>query len=204
MSSNIIFMNNDGSIKKLSNHSFTLADDIKVFGVQVKTFPLGIGDAFAELTKSLVPADERRYYGISQCTKDGVVYIAAAEEAYKGEGKKYGYESFIVERGEYLTQTVFNWRAKTNSIRYVFEEMFRDERADGSKPCIELYKNEDEMMCMVKVDTRKELQKTLNCVTDELIQIVSSLDDEQLNQVPFTGSWTAGQVVEHVIRAASG
>jgi|SRR5690606_21302852 len=37
--------------------------------------------------------------------------------------------------------------------------------------------------------------------TSELIQLLSSLNQEQLNQVPFEGSWTAGQVGDHLRRS---
>ncbi len=39
-----------------------------------------------------------------------------------------------------------------------------------------------------------QLQKT----TDELIHGLSSLSQEQLNAVPFEGSWTAAQLGEHL------
>ena len=38
----------------------------------------------------------------------------------------------------------------------------------------------------------------------ELIEILGSLEDNELNKVPFEGSWTAGQVVQHVILSAEG
>jgi len=37
-----------------------------------------------------------------------------------------------------------------------------------------------------------------------LIKTVSSFDEERLNVIPFEGSWTAGQVVQHLILANSG
>ena len=38
----------------------------------------------------------------------------------------------------------------------------------------------------------------------ELIETVGYLEDSELNKVPFEGSWTAGQVVQHVILSAGG
>jgi hypothetical protein len=37
-----------------------------------------------------------------------------------------------------------------------------------------------------------------------LIETVSSFDEEQLNDIPFKGSWSGGQVVQHLILANSG
>lgn len=46
----------------------------------------------------------------------------------------------------------------------------------------------------------KEMQNTMN----KFQQLVSSFNQEQLNRVPFEGSWTAGQVAQHIIMANSG
>jgi hypothetical protein len=129
---------------------FILNDDLKVFGVEVKTFPIGIQEAFDGIVSKLPPAEPRTYYGLSTCTKDGISYIAAAAETFEGEGEKYGYTSYLVEKGEYLAVTVLDWLKKTDSIKHVFEQMFSDTRADRTKPCVEIYKNDEEMLCLVK------------------------------------------------------
>lgn len=38
----------------------------------------------------------------------------------------------------------------------------------------------------------------------ELLQALASFDEEQINKIPFEGSWTAGQVAEHILKSASG
>ncbi|MCH5598816.1 DinB family protein [Niabella ginsengisoli] len=38
----------------------------------------------------------------------------------------------------------------------------------------------------------------------ELTQIISALNSDQLNTVPFEGSWSIGQVTEHIIKSSSG
>ena len=43
-----------------------------------------------------------------------------------------------------------------------------------------------------------EINNDLKTTTAELIKLVSSLSQEQLNVVPFEGSWTAAQVAEHL------
>jgi hypothetical protein len=138
---------------------YYLEHDLKVFGRQVKTFPDGITEAFDELIKILPQGDVRPYYGISECTKEGIVNIAAAHETFKGEGAQLGYKNYLVEKGEYITQTVFDWHNKTHSIKNVFEEMFTDARADRAKPCIEIYKNDDELICMVRTLESKARHK---------------------------------------------
>jgi hypothetical protein len=44
----------------------------------------------------------------------------------------------------------------------------------------------------------KEISNELSNVTGELVETLSSLTGQQLNTVPFEGSWTAGELGEHL------
>lgn len=135
---------------------YNLPDDLRVFGVRVRTFPDGISEAFDGLAKMIPDGIERAYYGISICTKDGILYSAAALETYIGEGDKYNCETYLIPGGEYLTVTIRDWYKNLGSIKDVFDSMLRDERVDRAAPCIEWYKTMEEMLCMVKMDPAKE------------------------------------------------
>ena len=50
---------------------------------------------------------------------------------------------------------LYGWRTKTDCIKDIFHEIMQDERAGHTKPAVEWYKNDDEMMCMVKMDPSK-------------------------------------------------
>ncbi|HVI47720.1 MAG TPA: DinB family protein [Chitinophaga sp.] len=50
---------------------------------------------------------------------------------------------------------------------------------------------------------KQELLIEVENTSAELLKLFSSLDEEQLNKVPFEGSWTAGQLAEHLIKATS-
>lgn len=129
-----------------------LKNDIKVFGLRVKTFPDGIDKAFDSLLKKIPGGFDRSYYGISSMTADGTcIYKAVAQEKYEGEAEKYNYERDTINKGEYLTVSLMDWRKKTDSIKDIFHEMMKDERVDKSQPCVEWYKNDDEMACMMKM-----------------------------------------------------
>lgn len=52
-----------------------------------------------------------------------------------------------------------------------------------------------------------DIQATIteaNQTFEELINIISSIKAQQFNQVPFEGSWSAGQLAQHVILSAGG
>jgi hypothetical protein len=52
--------------------------------------------------------------------------------------------------------------------------------------------------------TNQELIKEIDNTLDELIGILESITPAQFNQVPFEGSWTAGQLAQHLTLADSG
>jgi hypothetical protein len=48
---------------------------------------------------------------------------------------------------------------------------------------------------------RQALLLEVTTTGDTLQQLLTSFDEEQLNQVPFEGSWTAAQVASHICKA---
>lgn len=48
---------------------------------------------------------------------------------------------------------------------------------------------------------RQELVAEVEKTGSTLLQLLSSFTEKQLNAVPFEGSWTAGQVAEHIYKA---
>lgn len=132
---------------------FNFPEDVNVFGFPVNTFPAGIGDAFDILIQKTGDcAGARNYYGLSEFKDGKMVYYALAEEKFPGEAKKYNYEKFTIEKGDYLTIAVSEWQKKTNCIKDVFFEIIQDSRVNKTKPAIEWYKSENEMMCLVQMD----------------------------------------------------
>lgn len=136
--------------------TYHLKNDLKVFGKEVTTFPLGIKEAFGALLDMIPDGFKRSYYGISYMDENGkIIYIATAEEKYEGEAEKYNCEQYTVEQGEYLAVTISDWLKKIDCIKDVFHDIMEDERADKTKPVVEWYKTETEMLCLVKMKARE-------------------------------------------------
>ena len=49
----------------------------------------------------------------------------------------------------------------------------------------------------------KEIRKEIDATLTELLEVFSSIDQDQINIVPFKGSWTAGQVAQHLVLSIS-
>jgi predicted transcriptional regulator YdeE len=125
------------------------AEDINVIGIHVTTFPNGIKEAFGSLMKTL--GNDRAYYGISWMDENNnVQYYAMAKEVFPDEGKQYNYELLTIEKGEYQSETLHNWMSKTDSIKDIFHNLMANNKPSNCHPCIEWYKSDEEMLCMIK------------------------------------------------------
>lgn len=136
---------------------YNLPEDVRVFGFRVTGFPAGVEEAFQSLIQTLPGGFDRPYYGISYLDDEGqMAYHATALEKYEGEADKYHYTTYVIEKGEYIAVTVDNWRAKTACIKDVFHEIIGDDRVDKTKPAVEWYKDNNEMVCMVHATRQKK------------------------------------------------
>lgn len=50
---------------------------------------------------------------------------------------------------------------------------------------------------------KEQLITDFNETTEELLETISSFDEKEFNKIPFEGSWTAGQVGEHLFKSES-
>lgn len=128
---------------------YQLDENVQVLCQKVDSFPNGITEAFDALAKKFPPAKGRNYYGISYMDKSGkIIYKVATEKTNNDNGA--GYESFVIPKGEYLSEKITDWRAHLQDIAPTFDKLMKDPHMDQNVPCIEWYKTNEEMLCMVK------------------------------------------------------
>lgn len=130
--------------------TISIENDIAVFGKEVVAFPFGTGEAFEALVKLVPGGFSRSYYGICVYKDGRLHYYATAEQNYENEAADLNCSKYCISKGEYLFTTVNDWRTKTASVNNIFEEMMKDARADHMQPIVEWYKDDDEMLCMVR------------------------------------------------------
>jgi hypothetical protein len=81
--------------------------DIPVFYVTAASLPDGIMDALEKIHLLAPPRAGRRFFGVSRPEEQGgIVYKAAAEEMYEGEGKRLGCDSLTLYKGSYIALVV--------------------------------------------------------------------------------------------------
>ena len=52
--------------------------------------------------------------------------------------------------------------------------------------------------------TKEELLTSIGDVVAQLLGLMSALDEQAVNRVPYKDSWTAGQLFRHVAKSTSG
>ncbi len=129
-----------------------LKDDIRVFYIKADSFPSGVGEAHKKLHSLIDKNGERKIYGISHQSSTGeIIYKAAAEETYPGEAVKLGCDVFVIRKGDYICETLRNWRNDEGMIGSTFRKLLADPRIDMNGYCLEDYLNDTDMICMVKL-----------------------------------------------------
>src|SRR5262245_12035153 len=100
---------------------YTIQKDVKVLCVTAASFPDCIQEAFDDLINALPMIEGRNYYGLAYQDASGkIIYKAAAEQLSDNEEGIDGFEPFVIKKGEFLTETLVQWREKLGSIGPLF------------------------------------------------------------------------------------
>lgn len=135
----------------IAMENYTLDKDIHLVCVRARIFPDGIQDAFKTLLETDRSFTSRTRYGISHGSTNGIVYWAAVEEGFKGEGYTFGLDQYTIRKGVYATETLLNITGNESRIAKTFEELLKHPKLDPQGECIEWYKPGDEVLCMVRL-----------------------------------------------------
>jgi hypothetical protein len=129
---------------------YMIDHDISLMYIQAVSFPLGVGGAFKELEGKLGNNQGRPRYGISfPDGKGGIIYRAAAEEAFDGEAAQAGCEAFIVHKGTFASTYIEDWKKDESSIGHAFNELLKHPQLDKQGYCLEIYPNGNDVRCLV-------------------------------------------------------
>ena len=129
-----------------------LNKDIRVLCAEADSFPDGVMEAWQKLHSLYPPVSGRHYYGLSRGNKNGGIdYMAAVEESFPGEAPKPGCKAFIIPNGEYISETLKDWKKNMTMIGTTFQKLLKDPRMDLNGFCLEEYFNDNDVRCMVKM-----------------------------------------------------
>ncbi|HTE33560.1 MAG TPA: hypothetical protein VK666_24430 [Chryseolinea sp.] len=127
--------------------------DIHILYVTAESFPDGIVSAYEKLHKQVPASPERKFYGLSRPEKgQGTVYKAAVEVKSPDEAKKLKLDTMVIPKGNYIAETVYNYKKDVALIRKTFDKLLKQPNIDPQGYCVELYSpNDQDVTCMVRV-----------------------------------------------------
>lgn len=181
-----------------------------VKGIKANSFPEGIQTAHDQLRAALQPESGHSFYGISYPRRDGnMEYLAAANQLAQQE-QTAALEPFQIRAGSFLAITLPQWSSNIGVIEQIFRQLTDDARIDPQGYCLEEYIGKDTLRCLVpmaaayQLSTEREvLVNDIRSTFGRLQECLSVFSPDEVNEIPFSGSWTAGQVVEHIIKCGS-
>ncbi len=133
---------------------YELIKDINVVYVPATSFPEGIKAAFEKLESLIPPEGNRTVFGLSWPDEDGkIMYKAAIEEKWPGEGKTYGINSFVINKGIYISQLIKNYVTDLSQIGDTFHQLLQHPGIDPRGYCLEWYKGYEDVLCLVKLNS---------------------------------------------------
>ncbi|MCZ4225251.1 transcriptional regulator [Pedobacter rhodius] len=128
---------------------FHLNEDIKVMYVTAASFPEGIETAHRKLHDVVAFDEKRRYFGLSKPNGKSIVYKAAAEELNPGEAQILGFESFTIQKGDFISEYISDFMSDISLIGKTFEKLLSDSHIDPNGYCLEMYIDNKDVRCMV-------------------------------------------------------
>lgn len=133
---------------------YTIHTDIKVLCITATSFPAGVLQAHQQLHALLPGAATRTFYGISQGSSNGsIIYKAAAAAKHEAEAEQLQCETFIIQKGSYISQPLHNWMQDTSIVEKTFKALLQYPGIDKNGYCLEIYDGDNDMICLVKLHT---------------------------------------------------
>lgn len=134
--------------------TYYLKSDVKLLCVDAISYPEGIEAAHQKLRGLLPTTSDRKFFGISHPQNGKIIYKAGVEESFAGESEQLKLEVFAVKKGEYKGARIINYLDHIESIGKTFEKILKDPRIDPQGCCVEMYLNEKDVQCMVRLEQK--------------------------------------------------
>lgn len=132
---------------------------ILTMSVPVREFPEGIKSAFNRLENKLMSKQGRQFFGAVHLNNNEFNYKACLVQNGIDEHLALGLENYTIPGGKYVTNKLLNWTKNTHLIKEMFNEMEHKYRFDASRPQLEYYKSNRELVLMLPVIPREEQLK---------------------------------------------
>lgn len=132
--------------------AYSIEKDITTICLTADSFPEDVEAAHTKLHSLLPSLEQRTAYGISWSDgKGGIIYKAALSRLREDEAETDGLETFVIRKGEYMSELLLNYREDMNRVNSTFQKLLALPELDPEGYCLELYLNDKDMRCMVPI-----------------------------------------------------
>ena len=135
----------------MSQISLIKMDELNLMYVQASSFPEGVQEAWRQLESRLPTIKRRKFFGTSRLVGEKIEYRACVVPSDESEPSRLGLETFTIPRGNYASKKLVDWTNQTNLIKTICEELSSKYAVDSSRPHIEFYRGQKELVLMVPI-----------------------------------------------------
>lgn len=126
-----------------------ILDEIKVMFVKSDNGPAGASATFVKLESYLPSLKGRKFYGL--ISGEGRNYLACVALTPEDKPEVWGLEVGSIPAGKYAKTKIKDWPKNLGLILSTFESLSKGSREDISRPRIEFYRSQQELILMLPV-----------------------------------------------------
>jgi hypothetical protein len=123
-------------------------DNIEVWCVATQGVK-GSATAFNKLESELSNLRSRHFYGVLEGSSVNGIYRACVAKEQNDYFKNL--ESWVIPGGKYVRVKIKDWERNINSIALTFSQMAKTFAVDNTRPSIEFYKSQKELVLMLPI-----------------------------------------------------
>jgi hypothetical protein len=122
-------------------------DPIPVMWVKAEGGLSGVGEAWSTLESKLPSLKGRKFYG----TYHNNMYRACVAIIDEKEAETFELPTWTIPGGKYVCEKVADYRSRVEVIAETFEAMAKECSADRSRPEVEFYKSQSEIILLLPI-----------------------------------------------------
>jgi len=122
-------------------------DPIRVMWVKAEGGLSGVGEAWSKLESKLPSLKGRKFYGAYHDR----MYRACVAIIDEKEAETFGLPTWTIPGGKYVREKVADYRSRVEVIAETFEAMAKECGADRSRPEVEFYKSQSEIILLLPI-----------------------------------------------------
>lgn len=113
----------------------------------------GPSEAMWRLESKLPTLKGRKFYGTFKETPDGEEYFACVAKIDSDDPLKMQLETGVIPGGKYARRKVLEWEKviRDGQLPRIFQEMIKSNDADSTRPSIEYYRSQTELLLYLPV-----------------------------------------------------